>query len=175
MKLSQGEKLILLALASKEDGKEPIDLDFIRSAILSGNTWALTWELSGIPSEDVDPKVAEEVADILGMWSFIEHCISEMSEDDRAALKEAVYPYALEFEGFDGNHDVHHGVASFMVQDMGRFDQFQGRAMNSHTQTSLPHYRRMLPYYRDALKETGFSSRKLTADQIATVIKSGRE
>ena len=55
------------------------------------------------------------------------------------------YPIALTFDGFDGNNDRHYGLASFLVQDMGRFEEFKGRPLNSHSQSSMPKYRNMLP------------------------------
>ena len=120
MKLSQGEKLILLALAAEKDGKEELNLDFIRSAILGGHTWALTWELSGVPNEDTDPEVAKETAEIMSMWSYIEHSIKQLPVDEQERLAKDVYPYSLKFDGFDGNNDPHHSVARFLVQDMNR-------------------------------------------------------
>jgi len=55
------------------------------------------------------------------------------------------YPIALTFDGFDGNNDRHSGLASFLVQDMGRSEEFKGRPLNSHSQSSLPKYRNMVP------------------------------
>lgn len=172
MKLSQGEKLILMALAAANDGKEELDLDFIRRAILSGNTWALTWELSGIPDEDTDPKIASETADILGMWSYIEHSVNQLPAAQKTQLEKDAYPYSLTFAGFDGNNDEHYGVASFLVQDMGRFEEFKTRPLNSHSQSSLPKYRKMLPAYNSALQRAGFSAGSLPADEILEIIKA---
>lgn len=171
MKLSQGEKLILMALAAEKDGKDELDLGFIRSAILSGNTWALTWELSGIPTDDVDPAIAEETADILSMWSYIEHSVRQLPAEQKEKIKKDAYPFKLEFSGFDGNNDAHYGVASFMIKDMGRFEEFRDRPLNSHTQSSLPSYRRMLPIYKEEMHNKGFSSSSsLTADSILKIV-----
>lgn len=172
MQLSQGEKLILMTLAHAQDGKEKIDLAFIRAAILSGNTWALTWELSGVPTQDVDPKIADETAEILSMWSYIEHCVAALSPEDQATLEKDAYPFSLKFEGFDGNNDAHYGVASFLIKEMKRFDEFRSRGLNSHSQASLIGYRRMLPAYKDALAEKGFSSKPLSADKILKIVLS---
>lgn len=175
MKLSQGEKLILLALASQQDGEEQLDLAFIRKCILSGNTWALTWKFVGVPTDDVSPAIAEETSKILSMWSYIEHSVSKLEREEREALEKSVYPYDLEFSGFDGNHDPHHQVACFLVEDMKSHEDFQGRSLNSHTQTSLPHYRKMLPFYETALRETSFGGGPLSAEQIATIVRAGRD
>ena len=171
MKLTQGEKLILMALAAAKDGKEELDLDFVRSAILSGNLWALTWQFTGIPTDDVDPKIAEETAEILAMWSYIEHSVRELPAEQKEKLAKDAYPYSLEFSGFDGNNDTHYGVASFMIEDMGRFDEFRTRPLNSHTQTSLPSYRRMLPTYNEEMRSHGLSSRSLPAESILRIVR----
>jgi hypothetical protein len=171
MKLSQGEKLILMALAAEKDGKEQLDLAFIRSAILSGNTWALDWELSGIPTEDTAPEVANETAEILSMWSYIESSVGELTAGEQDRLKKDAYPFDLKFSGFDGNNDEHHGVASFLINDMKRFDEYKDRALNSHTQTSLPAYRRMLEAYNAEMRARPLGSRMLTAESILKIVK----
>ncbi len=171
MKLSQGEKLILLALAAEKDGKEELDLDFIRAAILSGNTWALSWELSGIPAEDVDPTIAQETAEILGMWSYIEHSVGQLSPEAQEKLRKDAYPFDLSFSGFDGNNDTHFGVASFLIKQMKRFSEFKDRALNSHTQSSLPRYRQMLVEYGSEMASKGLSSRSLSAESILKIVR----
>jgi hypothetical protein len=173
MKLSQGEKLILLALASAQDGKERLDLDCIRSAIMSGNTWALSWELQGVSSEENDERIAAETAEILGMWTYIEHSLGQLSESDREKLEKDAQPYSSSFEGFDGNHDPHYGIASFLINDMNRFDEYQGRALNSHSQVSLPRYRRMLAAYSEARTASGLSSRSFSAPEILNILRAG--
>ncbi|MBM7049609.1 MULTISPECIES: YfbU family protein [Rhizobium] len=171
MRLSQGEKLILMALAAAKDGKDELDLDFIRRAIYSGNTWALTWEFSGIPAEDTEPGIADETAEIMSMWSYIERSVGELPVAEREQLEKDAYPHSLSFSGFDGNHDPHYSVASFLVKDMGRFEEFKERSLNSHTQSSLPTYRRMLSAYKAELRNLGFTSRSLPADKILGIVK----
>lgn len=175
MKLTQGEKLILLALADQRVGRNDLDLDFIRKAILSGHTWALSWQLSGIAADDTDELVVQETADILSMWSYIERRINAIDAEDKEQLNTAVYPFSLEFHGFDGNNDKHFGVASFLIEDMGRFSEFVGRPLNSHSSSSLLHYRRMLPLYETAMREKGLLGDSLTADEIAKIIKAGHD
>lgn len=171
MKLSDGEKLILLALADQKAGRDELDLEFIRSAILNGHSWALTWQLSGIPNEDTDPTVADETADILGMWSFIERSVQALPEDEQKKIEEDAYPFSIRFEGFDGNNDDHHSVASFLINNMDRFGEFKERYLNSHTQSSLPNYRRMLTSYRAELEKLGYGSDLLSADSVLSIVK----
>lgn len=171
MKLSDGEKLILLALADQKDGKEEIDLDFIRSAIFNGQSWAISWEYPGIATEDTEEAIAKETVDILSMWSYIESSVKKLTADEQTTLAANVYPYDLTFSGFDGNHDKHHSVASFLINNMDRFSEFKGRSLNSHSQSSLPSYRKMLPAYDAEMRNLGFGGRGLPADSIEKIIK----
>lgn len=171
MKLSDGEKLILLALADQKDGKEEIDLDFIRSAIFNGHSWALSWEYPGIATEEAEEAIVKETADILSMWSYIESSVKQLSAAEQSTLTTNVYPYDLTFSGFDGNHDKHHSVASFLINNMDRFSEFKGRSLNSHSQASLPSYRKMLPAYDAEMRKLGFGGRGLPADSIEKIIK----
>lgn len=171
MKLSQGEKLILLALADMKDGKQEVDLAFVRKAIISGNSWALSWEVQAVPEEDTDAAVATETAEILGMWGYLEHCIGELHPTERDKLASDAKPFSLSFSGFDGNNDAHYHVATFMIRDMDRFEEFKGRNMNSHSQGSLPTYRDMLERYRKVNRDAGFSGRSFTAEQILAVVR----
>ncbi|WP_332304692.1 MULTISPECIES: YfbU family protein [Rhizobium/Agrobacterium group] len=171
MKLSDGEKLILLALADQKDGKEEIDLDFIRSAIFNGHSWALSWQYPGIATEETEESIVKETADILGMWSYIEHSVKKLPSAEQDQLAKNAHPYDLTFSGFDGNHDKHHSVASFLINNMDRFSEFKGRSLNSHSQMSLPSYRRMLPAYNEEVQKAGFGGRSLTAESIEKIIK----
>ncbi len=171
MKLSDGEKLILLALADQKDGKEEIDLDFIRSAIFNGHSWALSWEYPGIATEEAEETIVKETADILSMWSYIESSVKKLPAGEQIALAAKVHPYDLTFEGFDGNHDKHHSVASFLINNMDRFTEFKGRSLNSHSQTSLPSYRKMLRAYDAEMQNLGFGGRGLSAESIERIIK----
>lgn len=167
MKLSDGEKLILLALADQKDGKNEIDLNFVRSAIFKGHSWALSWQFPGIATKDTSEAVAEETAHILRMWVYLESCISQLSKEDHDKLKHHAEHRSLEFSGFDGNHDEHFHVASFLINDMDEFEHFKKRGLNSHNQASLPKYRRMLPVYERELSGSAISGEM----QIESIIK----
>jgi uncharacterized protein len=75
MKLSDGEKLILMMLADlykRLKIKGDFDPDFITNTISHDYLWGFNWEYTGIPfeKEQAPPEVAETV-DILDMWSFL--------------------------------------------------------------------------------------------------------
>jgi uncharacterized protein len=149
MKLTDGEKLILTMLCElyekmKVDGG--IDPKFIRSAIYRDHTWAIGWEYTGIPFERKDaPPIVKEVVEVLDMWGFIEEAYEVLSEEDKAIIEKEADPFGKDpkFSGFDGNNEASHmSVAMFLVDDLGRFQRFKGRDMNSHV-PSVDTYKRM--------------------------------
>ena len=150
MKISDGEKLILLMLSElyeKMGIQGEIEPEFIKSAIFRDQLWGIPWKYSGIPFEEQEiPEIAKEVVDILDMWSFIEHGYQNLSDDEKAQLVVDADPSGkdLKFRGFDGNNEPEHmGAASFLINDLDRFEEFKGRSMNSHM-PSIETYRRML-------------------------------
>lgn len=175
MKVSDGEKLILLMLSElydqlKVDGE--IEADFIRSAIFSNNLWAIPWKYSGIPFEDQDdPEIVKEVLDILDMWSLIEFSYGKLSEEDKEYLEKTVAPFGKDpkFPGFDGNNESSHmGIASFIVNDLDRFEEFKGRNFNSHC-PSLDGHERMLSVFEDVRKSMNFGP--LSVKDLARILK----
>jgi hypothetical protein len=149
MKISDGEKLILLLLCEMYEHlgiRGEYDVRFVKSAILNKQTWGIPWHLSGVPwdSRDVPPEV-REVADLLEMLSCIERSFAALSQEDRDHLK-ATVPLAEGsqiFAGFDGNNESEHlAVAQFLIHELGRFQRFKERELNSHM-PMLATYRRM--------------------------------
>lgn len=75
------------------------------------------------------------------MFGIIESSISKLTG---AEAEEAKVWHYNQWHGFDGNNDPHYGVARTMIEELGEFEQSRkGVNLNSHTQSSLPHYRRM--------------------------------
>lgn len=174
MKITDGEKLILLMLSELYDKlgvRGEIEPDFIRSAIFSDNLWSIPWKYSGIPFEEQEtPDVVKEVLDILDMWSFIEHSYTELSEEDKANLEVQAAPFGRnpKFLGFDGNNESSYmGVASFIVNDLDRFVDFKGRDFNSHC-LSLESYRRMLPVFEKKRRDLDFNL--LSVSDLASIL-----
>ena len=150
MKLTDGEKLIVLMLTDlyeKLGVEGEIQPDFIKSAIFNDHLWAVPWKYSGIPFErSDDPPVVREVVDILDMWSFIEHAYSELTEEQKEKLAKDAAPFGENprFQGFDGNNESEHmSTAMFLVNELERFQEFQGRSFNCHC-PSIDGHRRML-------------------------------
>ena len=139
MKITDGEKLILLMLSELYDKLEvngEVEPDFIRSAIFSNNTWSIPWKYVGIPFEEQEtPEIVKEVLDILDMWSMIERSYANLSEASKQFVDKEAAPFGKDpmFRGFDGNNESEYlGTASFLVNDLDRFEEFKGRDFNSH-------------------------------------------
>jgi uncharacterized protein YfbU (UPF0304 family) len=151
MKLSNGEKLILIMLSDlhkKLDIKGEIDADFVQSAIFSDNPWGFDWKYGEIiDNDDGDtPKVVRDVCNYLEMWGCLEASWPKLSKDEKAQIAVNAEPFGsdVKFPGFDGNNEIEHmNVARFLVDDLGRFASFKARGdLNSHC-PSVETYARM--------------------------------
>lgn len=175
MKITDGEKLILLMLSELYDKLEvngEVEPDFIRSAIFSNNTWSIPWKYVGIPFEEQEtPEIVKEVLDILDMWSMIERSYANLSEASKQFVDKEAAPFGKDpmFRGFDGNNESEYlGTASFLVNDLDRFEEFKGRDFNSHC-PSIDTYNRMLTVFKPILKK--LRSRPLSAQELVDIIK----
>lgn len=162
MKITDGEKLILLMLSELYEELEingDIDPKFIKEAIFSNNLWAFPWKYSGIPFEgQEDPEIVREVLDILDMWSFIEYSYAQLGDEQKAQLEKDAAPFGKDpkFPGFDGNNESEYmGTASFIVNELERFEEFKGRNFNSH-HPSIDGHRRMLSAFKNIKSNLSF-------------------
>jgi len=175
MNITDGEKLILLMLSElyeQLDIEGEINPEFIKSAIYSQNLWGIPWKYSGIPFENQEsPPLVKEVVDILDMWSFIEYAYRELSDKEKEALEEDVQPFGKDpkFKGFDGNNESEHmNVASFLINDLERFQEFKGRGLNAHMPT-LETHRRMLSVF-ESIRSTLISG-PMSLEQLSAVLR----
>lgn len=159
MQMSDGERLIVVMLAEvmetlKLNGQ--IDPKLVKSLAIDNNGWALKRTYPGIfESVSPSPEVVKETTNILWMWSIIEHSISKLTGTEANEVKNWHY---TKWDGFDGNHDPHYGVARTMIVDLGEFQHSRnGVNLNSHSQSSLPRYRRMYEKF-DSYIQTGKAS-----------------
>ena len=145
MKLTDGERLIAMMLAEVMEAlklNQELDPALLKSLVINNDGWALRRKYPGIfESEAPSDGVVKETTDILWMFGIIESSIGRLTGDQAEEAKGWHYN---QWHGFDGNNDPHYGVARTMIEELGEFDQSRkGINLNSHTQTSLPHYRRM--------------------------------
>ncbi|MGH8761648.1 MAG: YfbU family protein [Nitrosospira sp.] len=175
MKLSSAEKLILIMLSEvyeKLGIEGEIDPAFVKKAILRDHTWGLRWKYDGIfaGSKDDDPPEVNEVTKILTMWRAIEGAYKRLSPEDQEKLKKdaGYFEDDIAFYGFDGNDEAgHFRVATFLITDLGLFDEFKDRDINSHNET-LSRYRKMLSMYELSLEN--LRNRSFNASELLAIL-----
>jgi uncharacterized protein YfbU (UPF0304 family) len=179
MKLSDGEKLILLMLCEIQEHlkmKGETNTEMVKNAIYSGNLWGLDWGMPGVYHGSETPDgVVSEMVHILSMWERLEQSFNGLSAKDREWLaKNSELGKDVKFYGWDGNDrtEVEYiSAARFMVDYLDRFQHFKGRDFNAHMPT-LEAYRRMLPVFEPILQQV--LNRDLSAAQIAQVLAAYR-
>ncbi|WP_316200942.1 MULTISPECIES: YfbU family protein [unclassified Bradyrhizobium] len=175
MKLTDGEKLIVLMLADLQRGlklKGNFDPDLVAKAVLYDNLWALKMEHQGIPWDDKNlPTAVSDTIDILDMWSFIESGYGGLAPIERERVEAEAAPFGknVKFPGFDGNNEEYYHLAKFLVEDLGRFSKFKGRSLNSHS-IAMPGYRRMYELFEHIRPDLG--DRPLMAEEIISLLKA---
>lgn len=176
VRISDGEKIIVMMFRDvykhlKIRGE--IDPDFVSEAICSGHLWGLDWKYPGIFHSDLgDQRVVSEVADILTMWSSMEWGYKKLSKKEKERIAAEAEPFGkdVKFRGFDGNNESrYYSVALFLIEQLGRFEEFKKRDLNSHF-PSLDAYRQMLPVF-DRMKSTMHGGH-LSAKQIIELLKA---
>ena len=93
-------------------------------------------------------------------------------EKDKERVESEAAPLGndVTFRGFDGNNESdHYSVALFLINDMGRFNCFKDRDLNSHL-PSINDYRRMLAVF-EPMRKT-LVGRALSASQIINLQKA---
>jgi len=173
MKLSDGEKLILVMLSELcqklKTGNED-DAKLVQEAIYSGNLWGLEWAFPGI-FHDSEPteEMLHTTVDILDMWSFLERGHEALSPADKGRVGKEASSIGVKFRGFDGNNEAAYiSIARFLIEELDRFQQFDGRDLNSHA-PYLGAYARMLTVFLPL--RTTLGSSDLNANQIISILK----
>ena len=176
MQLTSGEKIIIAMLADlhkalKIEGE--IDTDQLMAAIYNGHLWSLEWDYSGLlHANEASPVHVKETTDILDMWDFIEVAFEQLNDEGKARVKAENNNFEPVFRGFDGNNEEHFGIAKHLIERMGRFETFKGRALNSHSQV-VPHYLRMLKVFEPIRNQISMrSNTSLTEDELIAVLKA---
>lgn len=175
MRLSDGEKLILIMLADIYEKLEisgEVDPSFVRTAIFNNYLFGLEWQYGSLfgGEQPADVIVKETVA-VLDMWSSLEVAYEGFDEAEKARIGAEV-PYFggnVSFRGFDGNNEEHFGVADFLVRDMKRWKKLEGRDLNSHSE-SIDGYRMMLRVFEPIRRKLG--DRRMTAEEVIAILNA---
>jgi uncharacterized protein YfbU (UPF0304 family) len=173
MHLSDGEKLILMMLADLYKDLEvagEIDANFISQAISANQAWAIKYKYGDYIalSRADDPPEVGETHDILDMWRLIEEGYAELSSDDKAKI-DASDLGNVTFPGFDEQHEKHYFIARFMIEELGLYQRFKGRKLNSHHQV-LDGYRRMYRVFEPI--RVGLADRSMSTDEIVKLLSA---
>src|ERR1035441_2104589 len=174
MKLSQGEKLILLMLCEIQEHLKiegGTNTKLIQEAIFSGNLWGLDLGLPRVFHDtETPPEVVGETGYILAMWDRLEQSFDNLAPSDKEWLAKHAEPFGrnVRFPGFDGNDEASYiNAARFLIDSLERFQHFKGRDLNAHMPTLAAH-RRMLSIFDPILQQV--LHRDLNAAQIAEVV-----
>jgi len=179
MKLSDGEKLILLMLSDiyahlEIDPETGFDPEFIKSAVHNDHIWGLTWQYPGIPWDMKDtPPAVGEVVNILEMWDVVEGAYEKLSREDQHRVKTgAGRSHEPKFPGFDGNNEAkHYSIALFLTRDLHKFSRFRDRDLNSHAPL-LGAYERMYAVFEPMRPSITFGT--MSGPQLIEVLKAMR-
>ena len=175
-RFSEGEKLILWVLrdlwkhhdVNVSDG---IDLAFVCEMVSKRHEWALEWKYPGLfTGSFADPPEVSEACDVLTMWSALERSHERFSDDEREQVEAACPGASARFIGFSVNDEIaHHSAADILINELGRFERFKGRDLNSHG-PFLGADRRMLEVFK--LLPSTSRAGDLSADEMIDVLKA---
>lgn len=168
LNFTKEQRLMLLMICDlyKKPENREFDADLIAKAIVGGHDWAIDWKYGAIfPEEPDSERDVSFVGDVLDMWKFIENGYSKLKAADQSNFGKNP-----KFVGFDGNNETNlMGIAQMMVDNLGRFDHFKGRSMNSHSHKAA-RYQRMLGKWPDI--RARLHDRDMTEDEIIELISS---
>lgn len=108
--------------------------------------------------------ICTETFDILDMFRGIETGIASLKEEEKNELDLD----RIEFKGFDANNDRHYGFMKFLVDRGGRYDEYKGKYINSHTMSTIDKYRRML----NVFITFGEFRHRMTSDHLKKLISA---
>jgi uncharacterized protein len=170
MNLSEGERLILVMLCDIHKAlnlKGVIDPDVLKPLILEAEHNGLARAANGMSGEHRDrTAVANEVTEILDMWSAIERGYKHLSVDEKREVEIGAGPLGrgVRFSGFDCECEIaYRDTAHVLIEETGQFERFQGRNLDAHM-PALAGYRRMLRLYAPMRSVSG--DRRLDVQQI---------
>jgi len=177
MEMTNAEKLMFEMLSEIHETlkiKKGVNTKLLKEAIYSDNTWAIDWEMPGIiqDKKEENPPEVKYVVDVLDMWSFLEEGYTALTSEGNKELaaKAGIFGKNVKFTGFDKNNESKlYSIAYFLVNEMGRFQQFKGRELNSHLPTTGM-YKRMLSIFLPIRKN--LVGRTLSIDEMTEILNS---
>lgn len=137
MIVSDAEKLILLMLSDLHElhGIDKINTKLLRSALSTNNSWALNWEIPDLGSDLTDtPEEVITVVNFMYMWGALEDTWHAFPENIKENIMSNVQiGKTVKFPGFHSSEEFElYTIAKLFVDDMGKFQRYKGRDLNSH-------------------------------------------
>lgn len=161
MIITDAEKLILLMLSDLHElnGIDRINTKLLRSALSTNNSWALNWEIPdlGLDLSDTPPE-AIDVVNYMYMWGILEDSWHAFPENIKESISEAVQiGKTVKFPGFHSTEEFKlYTIAKLFVDDMGKFERYKGRDLNSHAPMRKL-YEKMYSVFEKYVKPGDFS------------------
>jgi uncharacterized protein len=176
MSFTTSEKLQIAMLCdlAKPEGQRELDFEFINRVVSNDDIWALSRKYPALELKVETPSDVGLVSDILEMWDDIERSFASLNEADKKRVKADSYrDHDPKFLGFDGNNEINlMAIAIILTQDIGRWERFSERDLNSHS-PSIDGYLRSLGAWRpirDAKLKTA-APYELTAHELIAILR----
>lgn len=151
IKLTQVERQILFnqnKILSFLDSKNKNGYEIAMDILYDGYEKEYPSVVNVYPEHEVKTlAVCQETIDILQMFRKIDIALAQLSPEE----KENLDLESLEFKGFDANNDPHYYYLKFMVNKLGKWEEYKEKKLNSHTQSDLHRYRSMLSAMNERL------------------------
>jgi uncharacterized protein len=177
MSFTTSEKLQIAMLCdlANPEGQRELDFEFINRVVSGDDIWALSWKYPGLQLKIETPADVKLVIDILDMWDHIESSFAALSEADKKRVEaDAYHNHEPQFLGFDGNYETELvGIARLFIHDLGRWERFKKRGLNSHW-PSVDIYDRELAAWqpiRKAKTQNLGGPYELTADELIAILR----
>ena len=137
MIVTDAEKLILLMLSDLHEfhGIDRINTKLLRSALSTNNSWALNWEIPDLGLDLSDtPAEAIDVVNFMYMWGILEDAWHIFPENIKENINSTIHiGKTVKFPGFHSTDELKlYTIAKLFVDDMGKFERYKGRDLNSH-------------------------------------------
>ena len=135
MSFTNSDKLQIAMLCdlAKPQSKRELDFEFINRVVGDDNIWALDSKYPGLQLKAEVPLDVRLVMDILEMWDHIESGFASLSPAEKKRVEDDSHYHKPKFLGFDGNNETNlMAIARLLVHDLGRFERFKSRELNSH-------------------------------------------
>lgn len=119
-------------------------------------------EVFDVNTEEIPFEICEETSQILNMYRRINHTIDILSKEEKTQLDLDT----IKFEGFDANNDSHYHYMVFMIEKMNLWEEYKGNYLNSHCQSQLSKYRKMLGYQNHLLENDQYDLKKKDLEHL---------